>query len=242
MPYNDSYNNGSYNNGMTVGAASQANINKFILGVYNWMAIGLALTGLIAWFVASQPQIIEALVTNKILFYGLIFGELGMVMLFVGMINRVSVNTAIMMFLAYAALNGVTMSLIFLIYTMESIATTFFITGGTFAATSAFGYFTKRDLTSMGGFFFMALIGFIIASIVNLFMQSTVLYWVLTYAGVLIFVGLTAYDTQKIKNFGAQVEEGTDESAKGSIMGALHLYLDFINLFLLLLRIFGNRR
>jgi FtsH-binding integral membrane protein len=145
------------------------------------------------------------------------------------------------MFFAYAFLNGLTLSVIFLVYTKTSIASTFFVTAGTFAAMSVYGYTTKRDLTSMGSFMTMALIGIIIASVVNFFLRSPAVYWVITYAGVAIFVGLTAYDAQQIKAMSAAGFAGSEDERKGAVIGALRLYLDFINLFLLLLRIFGRQ-
>jgi FtsH-binding integral membrane protein len=156
-------------------------------------------------------------------------------------VQRMSANTATFVFLMYALVNGLTLSVIFLVYTLGSIASTFFVTAATFGVMSAYGYFTKTDLTKMGNILFMALIGLIIASLVNIFLNNSTLYWIITYAGVLIFVGLTAYDTQKIKEMNIIGNEGTEEDQKEAIMGALTLYLDFINLFLYLLRILGNR-
>ena len=172
----------------------------------------------------------------------MIIGELLLVGALSKMVNRVSATTAMAMFIGYSVMNGVTISFIFFVYTMGSIASTFFITAATFAAMSAIGYFTKKDLTSLGNILTMALIGLIIASIVNIFLKSDMLYWIATYAGVLIFTGLTAYDTQKIKEMNIIGNAGTDEDKKEAIMGALTLYLDFINLFLFLLRIFGGRK
>jgi FtsH-binding integral membrane protein len=153
-----------------------------------------------------------------------------------------SASTATMIFIAYSALNGLTLSLIFVIYTAESIASTFFITAGTFAVMSIYGYTTKADLSKWGNLLFMGLVGILIASVVNIFLQDEMLYWITTYAGVLIFVGLTAYDTQKIKATNIIGNEGTEDDSKEAIMGALTLYLDFINLFLYLLRIFGRKK
>lgn len=214
----------------------------FITKVYGWMFLGLFLTGLTAIFVASSESLIQFIVYNRIIFLALILTELGLVIYFSARIQKMTASTASMVFIFYSILSGLTLSVIFLIYTTGSIASTFFITGGTFGIMSAYGYFTKRDLTSWGNLLFMALIGLIIASVVNLFWHNSVLYWVVTYAGVLIFVGLTAYDTQKIKNLGKELDSDSEEGRKVSIMGALNLYLDFINLFLLLLRIFGRRR
>ncbi len=210
--------------------------------VYTWMALALTITGFTAYYVASSPAILQAIMTNQILFFGLLIGELALVWGVSAAINRLSLTTATLLFILYSVLNGVTMSFIFLAYTMTSIASVFFITAGTFAAMSLYGYFTKADLSKMGQILFMALIGLIIATIVNLFIKSSGLTMILSYVGVLIFVGLTAWDTQKIKQM-LQVAPDTGETAqKVALMGALSLYLDFINLFLYLLRIFGNSR
>lgn len=214
----------------------------FMNRVYNWMALALVITGVVAYIVVSSPSLLEAIVMNKILFYGMIFGELGLVIYLSARIHKMSQSTAIGAFLLYSLLNGLTLSVVFLIYTASSIATTFFVTAGTFAAMSLYGYTTKRDLTSIGNLAFMALIGIIIASIVNFFLKSEMMYWIITYLGVFIFVGLTAYDTQKLKRIGAQGFDNQTSMEKTSIMGALTLYLDFINLFLFLLRILGDRR
>src|SRR5215212_2726814 len=215
---------------------------RFIVKVYSWMAFALAITGLVAMFTASSPAMFEFIVGNRVVFYGLMIGELLLVGSLVGLLNKMSATTATAIFILYSVLNGLTFSIIFLAFTAGSIASTFFITGGIFAIMSAYGYFTGNDLTKFGSLLFMLLIGLIIASVVNIFMNSTTLYWITTYAGVFIFTGLIAYDTQKIKDMGAHVEEGTEEHRKGAVVGALSLYLDFINLFIMLLRIFGNRR
>ena len=211
--------------------------------VYGWMAGGLALTGLIAWWVSQSEAMISLVFGNRAVFFGLIILELGLVFGLSWGLTRMSATLATSAFLLYAAVNGITMAAIFLVYTGESIGSTFLVTGGTFAAMSMYGYTTKRDLSSWGNLLFMALIGLIIASVVNIFLQSDALGWVVTYAGVLIFVGLTAYDTQKIKNLSARIDpRDTETFQKAVIMGALQLYLDFINLFLYLLRILGKRR
>ena len=220
----------------------QAEQASFITKVYGWMAVALLLTGFVAMFTAATPAMIELIFGNRIVFYGLIIGELALVWFLSSKAMEMSANVVTGSFLFYSAVNGLTLAAIFLIYTAGSIASTFFVTAGTFAATSAYGYFTKTDLTKMGNLLFMALIGIIIASVVNFFLQSTMLYWIVTYVGVIVFVGLTAYDTQKIKEMNIIGNEGTDEDRKEAILGALILYLDFINLFLYLLRILGNRR
>jgi uncharacterized protein len=221
---------------------AEAETQRFMTKVYGWMSAALAVTGFVAIYVASTPSLVEIIFGNRILFWGLIIGEIFMVGAMVGWVQKMSANTATLLFFGYAMVNGLTLSSIFLIYTAGSIASTFFITAGTFGVMSFYGYTTKSDLTKWKNILFMGLIGLIIASIVNIFMKSTMLYWITTYAGVLIFVGLTAYDTQKIKNMNIIGNEGTEEDHKEAIMGALSLYLDFINLFLYLLRIFGKRK
>ena len=214
----------------------------FITKVYNWMALALLITGLVAYFTATTPSLMTAIIGSKILFFGLIIAELGLVIYLTRSINKLSRNAAIGAFLLYSVLNGLTMSVIFMAYTSNSIATTFYITAGTFAAMSFYGYTTKRDLTSIGNMAFMALIGIIIASVVNMFLQNEMMYWIISYLGVAIFVGLIAYDTQKLKEIGSRGFVNEDNMEKTSIMGALSLYLDFVNLFLFLLRIFGDRK
>ena len=210
--------------------------------VYLWMTLALAVTGLTAAYVAMNPGWVYAIATNSVLFFGLIIAELAVVMILSARIARLSFATAGLMFAAYSVLNGVTLSVIFLAYTMSSIATTFFVTAGTFGAMTLVGYTVKKDLSALGRVLIMALIGLIIASIVNMFVASSALDWAITYIGVLVFVGLTAYDTQKIKQMmlmhGDEVNDGT---MKLALMASLTLYLDFINLFLYLLRIFGRR-
>ena len=215
---------------------------NFITRVYGWMSLALVITGLTAFYVASTPKLIELIFSNSLVFYGLIIIELLSVGYLALAIQKMSAARATTVFIAYSILNGLTFAMIFLIFTAGSIASTFFITAGTFGAMSLYGYYTKQDLTSFGNLAIMALIGLIIASVVNLFWNNQILYWITTYAGVLIFVTLTAYDTQKIKQMNTIGTEGTETGKKMAIMGALTLYLDFINLFLFLLRIFGRRR
>jgi len=233
-------------NQVSTGSKEQLGIKSyqavFITKVYNWMALALLITGLVAYYTATTPALMNAIIGSKILFFGLIIGELGLVIYLTRSINKLSRNTAIGAFLIYSILNGLTMSVIFLAYTSNSIATTFYITAGTFAAMSFYGYTTKRDLTSIGNMAFMALIGIIIASVVNMFLQNEMMYWIISYLGVAIFVGLIAYDTQKLKEIGSRGFVSEDNMEKTSIMGALSLYLDFVNLFLFLLRIFGDRK
>ncbi|MFA6291751.1 MAG: Bax inhibitor-1/YccA family protein [Victivallales bacterium] len=225
-----------------VSTRSAVEVKTFISKVYAWMSFALAITALVAMYVASQPNLVKLIIGNKILFYGLMIGELLVVMALVGFIEKMSAATATAVFFAYSVMNGLTLSVIFLAFTATSITSTFFITAGTFGAMSAYGYFTKRDLTSIGNICFMALIGLIIATIVNIFWNNGIFNWIIGCIGVLIFVGLTAYDTQKIKELGVKVDENSEAGRKGAVMGALALYLDFINLFLMLLRLFGDRR
>ncbi|MBT3182051.1 MAG: Bax inhibitor-1/YccA family protein [Deltaproteobacteria bacterium] len=215
---------------------------RFITKVYGWMCAALLTTGLVSYYTISNDNLMQRIFQSPVLLIGLIIVELALVMILSAAINKLSSQAATGLFFLYSALTGVTISVVVLVYTKESITSTFLITAGTFGAMSFYGYVTKRDLTSIGNLAFMGLIGIIIASIVNIFIQSTSLYTIITYIGVLVFVGLTAYDTQKIKGMGAYLQEGSQEEQKGAIIGALRLYLDFINLFLMLLRIFGRRR
>lgn len=221
----------------------QVRVNDFIRRVYNWMAIGLALTGFIAYYVANTPALLNLILGNRILFFGLIIAELALVFTISARVHRMKASTATALFVLYAALNGATLSFIFIIYTRSSIASTFFVCAATFIGCSIYGWTTKRDLTSMGGFLTMGLIGIIIASLVNLFIRSSAMHMIISYIGVLVFVGLTAYDTQSLKAMAISQPSDVGASAirKGAILGALKLYLDFINLFLMLLRILGNR-
>ncbi len=225
-------------------ATSTSAFGQLMRRVYLWMALGLAMTGLTGLFVASNPQIMTAILTNQALFWGLLIGEVVLVVWVSAAINRLSFATMGMLFALYCLLNGVTLSVIFLAFTIESIAQTFFITAGTFGAMSLVGYFIKRDLSAVGRILYMALIGLIITTLVNLFFQNSMVMMLVNYAGVIIFVGLTAYDTQKIKNILIQAGQSADGETLGKIalMGSLTLYLDFINLFLYLLRLFGRRR
>ena len=222
--------------------AIAAEQQRFMVRVYNWMTAGLAVTGGIAFYVSNSEMMMNIVYGNAIVPIVLIVAQLGLVIYLSGWIEKMSASQATGIFMLYAGLTGLTFSFIFLAYTAASITSTFFVTAGTFAAMSVYGYTTKKDLTSWGSFLFMGLIGIIIASLVNMFLQSEAMHWIITYAGVLIFIGLTAYDTQKIKEMNIIGNEGTDEDTKEAISGALRLYLDFINLFLMLLRIMGDRR
>ena len=209
--------------------------------VYVWMTLALVITGATAYGVATSPGIQMALFSNQLLFWGLVIAEFALVIGISAAINRLSLTTATLMFILYSVINGAMLSSIFLIYTMSSIASVFFITAGTFGVMALIGYTTKKDLTSMGKILFMALIGIIIATIVNIFLKSSGLQMIVSYLGVLIFVGLTAYDSQKIKNMLQMAPDASEASQKLALLGALTLYLDFINLFIYLLRIFGRR-
>lgn len=224
-------------------AAAQvdAGTRTFLQRVYFFMSLGLATTGLVALAVVSSPAALAFVFGNKLVFYGLLIAELLLVVAFAPVAARVSAGAATAMFFGYAALSGVTFSAIFLRYTMGSIGGTFLITGGMFASLSAYGALTKRDLSSLGSFCMMGLVGLILASVVNIFWGNSTLYWLTTFMGVIVFTGLTAYDTAKLKELGSRVEGG-DTFTKAALQGALILYLDFINLFLMLLRIFGGRR
>lgn len=216
--------------------------SSFINKVYGWMALALAITGFVALRTASSETMINLIAGNQILFFGIILAELGLVVWLSRSIESMNASKAIGLFLLYSALNGLTFSILFLVYTAGSIASTFFITAGTFGVMSAYGYYTKKDLTSIGNIAFMGLIGIIIATVVNIFWHNEILYWAVTYIGVLVFVALTAYDTQKIKKMSLEMDVESEEGSKGAIMGALTLYLDFINMFIFLLRIFGSRK
>ena len=223
----------------------------FLAKVFNWMAIGLALTGVIAFLTINSQTAMQMLFTVQdgyakpnMLLYGLLIAELGMVFYLSARIQKISAQAATGIFLGYSALNGVTLSTILLYYTASSVTATFFVTAGMFGAMAVYGFVTKKDLSSWGSFLFMGLIGIIIASVVNMFLGSSMMSWVISGIGVIIFTGLTAYDVQQITRMGEQGIMNGGESAvrKGAIMGALKLYLDFINLFLMLLRFMGDRR
>ena len=198
--------------------------------------------GAVSYNVSGSKLITDFIFGNMLVFFGLIIAEVLLVGHLAVNVKKMTASTAMNTFLGYSALNGLTLSCIFLLYTAASITTTFVVTAGTFGIMSFYGYVTKKDLTSIGNICFMALIGLIIASLVNMFLNNGMMYWIITYAGILIFVGLTAYDTQKIKQLNIIGNSGTEEDVKESISGALILYLDFINLFLMLLRLFGNKK
>ena len=205
---------------------------------YRWMALGLGVTGLVAMLVASTPALLQLVLGNRLVFYGLLFAQLGLVFGFNAVAARARTPAVAAMFFVYAALTGATLSTIFLVYTMTSIASVFFVTAGAFAGLSAVGFFVKRDLSAVGRFAIFALIGIILASIVNIFVASTGLGLVISIIGVVLFAALTAYDTQKLK----ETFESGEVHANMPLVGALMLYLDFLNMFLFLLRLFGGRR
>jgi FtsH-binding integral membrane protein len=222
-------------------AQVKVRINAFIKSVYNWMALGLGLTGFFAYFVAHSPTLMPVVFKIR---WVLIIAELALVFILAGRIQKLKAPTATAMFLVYSILNGATLSIIFLIYTASSIAATFFICAGAFVATNIFGMVTKKDLTGLGSFLFMGFIGIFIASIVNLFIGSHGLQMIISYVGVIVFVGLSAYDAQKLKAMAVSQPDDLDAGVirKGAIMGALTLYLDFILMFQYLLFILGGSR
>lgn len=219
-----------------------AETQRFFVKVYGWMSVALIITGLVAAWASSNQTIMRIILDKEYVFVSLLVFEFLLVMFLVGWIKKISSQTATLILILYSGLNGLTLSVIFLVFTTDSIASTFFITAGTFAIMSVYGYFTKTDLTNLGNLLLMALFGLILSTIINIFFQNELLYWITTFAGILIFIGLIAYDTQKIKKLNIIGNEGKDEDKKESIMGALTLYLDFINLFLDLLRLFGKRK
>ncbi len=222
---------------------SSNSLTACLLNVYWWMAFALLISATSAYLVGTSEEMLKLFIKNPLMFWVAILVEFGLVIAISAGINRMAAATATALFILYAAVNGLTLSFIFAAYSAEAIVTTFAVTAGTFGAMAVIGTVTKKDLTSLGNLFFMALLGLIIASVVNLFCASSTLYWICTYAGILIFVGLTAYDANKIKMM--YIQAGTDDREtvrKIAVIGALQLYLDFVNLFLYLLRIFGRRR
>ena len=218
-------------------------LQTYMAQVYGWMTCGLLLTAFVSWFAVRTPRVMEFVFSSQITFFGLIILQLAVVFVLSGMVHKMSPALATGLFMLYSALTGLTMASIFLVYTYSSIASTFFVTAGMFGAMTLYGYTTKRDLSKMGSLLFMALIGILVASLVNYWLKSPALMWAITYIGVVVFVGLTAFDTQKLKYMGENIDINDKENLRRySIVGALTLYLDFINLFMMLLRIFGNRR
>ena len=228
---------------LTSNTASRAAQSSLMRSVYVWMTLALVITGLTAMYVAKSMTLIQLMMENSLFFWGLLLAEVGVVVYLTARIHRMAFSTATVLFILYSLLNGVTLSVLFLVYTFSSIATTFFVTGGTFGAMALFGYVTRRDLSRIGSLCIMGVIGLIIASVVNFFLHNSVVDLVISCAGVLVFVGLTAYDAQKIKRLltaeGMEVNETTQKIA---LLGAMTLYLDFINLFIYLLRLLGDRK
>lgn len=225
----------------TVSNQYDEGLRSHMLKIYNYMAAALALTGVVAFGTASSPALMQTIYGSP-LQWVIMLAPLGIVMFLSFRINKLSMQTAQIWFWVFAGAMGLSLSSIFIMYTGASITRVFFITASVFGSMSLWGYTTKKDLTGMGSFLFMGLIGVIIASVVNMFMQSSALHFAISIIGVLVFVGLTAYDTQKIKNMYSQIGSSGEAAGKAAIMGALTLYLDFINLMLMLLRLFGNRR
>jgi len=238
----DEYQYGDYQQNYTESPELKQLQAAYITKVYGWMFLALMITALVSLLAATSPAYEAFVRQNPRSLYVLMMGTFLIVVAMSWGINRISSITATLLFLLYAALNGVTFGIIFLVYTTGSIATTFMFTALTFGIMSAIGYFTKKDLSSIGQLLMMGLIGIVIASIANWFMQSPMLYWIITYVGLFIFIGLTAYDTQKIKKMAIVQLDDPEAGKKGAIMGALTLYLDFINIFLLLLRLLGGRK
>ncbi len=230
-----------YSNQPSVLEVSGVTQQSFMAKVFGWMSFALFISAALAFYVSSSEAAQNIIFGTKFLFIGLIIAEFAIVIYLTARIAKMSVSSARIALIAYAALSGVTLSTVFLVYTAGSLASTFVVAAGTFGVTAIYGYVTKRDLTSWGNLLFMFLIGLVIAQVVNMFLASSTLYWTTTIIGIGLFVGLTAYDTQKIKNMGSGNITAEDEQ-KGAILGALMLYLDFINLFLFLLRIFGRRK
>lgn len=230
-------------NNLTRNLAEKTAQSVLFRNVYTWMTLALVITGAVAMYMAKSMTLLSMIMQNSLLFWGILIAELGVVWYLSARIHRISFTSATLLFILYSILNGATLSMIFLIYTMSSIATTFFVTAGTFGVMALFGYVTKKDLTRLGSLCFMGIIGIIIASLVNIFLQNSMMEMIISYIGVLLFVGLTAYDSQKIKRLlmqdGVEINETTQKIA---LLGTMTLYLDFINLFLYLLRILGDRK
>ena len=223
--------------------ASKTAQSTLLRSVYVWMTLALVITGFVSMYVAQSYQLVSFIFGNRLALWGMLIAELAVVFYLSARINSISFTKATVMFIIYSILNGATLASIFLVYTMSSIASTFFVAAGTFGVMALYGYVTKSDLTRIGNICLMALIGLIIATLVSMFWQNSMLQMIITYAGVILFVGLTAYDSQKIKRLlTADGIEVTEETQKIALLGALTLYLDFINLFLYLLRLLGDRK
>jgi FtsH-binding integral membrane protein len=215
-------------------------VNAFLRAVYGWMAVGLAITAATAWMIAGSPAIVRAIATNRLLFWLLLGAQLGIVVALSARVDRMAASTASLLFIVYSALTGVTMSFVLMAYTGESVANTFVVTAGMFGGLALYGTTTRRSLAGMGSFLFMGLIGVVLASVVGMFWHSDALQFVISFIGVIVFSGLAAYDAQRLKAMALATPAGATETY--AIVGALALYLDFVNLFLFLLRFLGNRR
>ncbi len=226
----------------TIVSSDAASVSSFLSKVFLWMALGLAITTAGSFWLLSQPQLFSTIMKNHWVFFALVIAEIGLVIWLSSALMSMSAGLATTLFLVYSFLNGVTLSPLFVIYTGASVMTTFAVTAGTFFFFSLYGFTTKRDLTTMGGLMMMGLIGVILASVVNIFVKSSMLDWIVTFIAIAVFMGLIAWDTQKLKAMHAMGFESPQAERKMTILGALALYLDFVNLFIQLLRIFGKRR
>jgi FtsH-binding integral membrane protein len=222
------------------GSRDEIVVADFLRGVYGWMCGGLAITAATAWFVANSPSIVTAIVTNRLLFWAIVIAQFGIVITLSARVSRMAASTASALFIVYSALTGVTLSFILLLYTGESIASTFVVAGGMFGSLALYGTFTRRNLSGFGQFMFMGLIGLVLASLVGMFWQNDGLQFMISFIGVIVFAGLTVYDAQRLKGLAFATNAGGAGAV--TIVGALALYLDFINLFLFLLRFIGGRR
>jgi FtsH-binding integral membrane protein len=229
-------------NDQTINVDSSAVSRSFVANVFSYMTLALVITGVAAYWFAASGNLLSLLQGSSLLLWGIMLAPIGMVLIMSFAFNRLSFAALMGLFLAYSLVNGISLSVIFLIYSSAAISKVFFITAGLFATMAVVGYTTKTDLTKLGSILMMAVIGIVIASLVNYFLESAAFDYLISCVGVLVFTGLVAYDTQKVKRIGAGVEYGTATAGKLALMGALSLYLDFINLFLFLLRVFGGRR
>jgi FtsH-binding integral membrane protein len=229
-------------NDQTINVDSSAVSRSFVANVFSYMTLALVITGVAAYWFAASGNLLALLQGSSLLLWGIMLAPIGMVLIMSFAFNRLSFAALMGLFLAYSLVNGISLSVIFLIYSSAAISKVFFITAGLFATMAVVGYTTKTDLTKLGSILMMAVIGIVIASLVNYFLESAAFDYLISCVGVLVFTGLVAYDTQKVKRIGAGVEYGTATAGKLALMGALSLYLDFINLFLFLLRVFGGRR
>jgi FtsH-binding integral membrane protein len=236
MAFDDSRSDVRFRSPLPIAAQVQA----FLSAVYGWMCLGLAITATSAWFIAGSPAIVNAIASNRALFWGLMIAQLGIVFALSGLVERLAASTAALLFLVYSALTGVTMAFVLLTFTGESVATTFLITAGMFGGLAIYGTTTRRSLDGLGQFMFMGLMGLILASIVGIFWHNDGLQFVISFIGVIVFSGLAAYDAQRLKAMAMAAPGG--QTSTYAVVGALALYLDFINLFLSLLRFTGNRR